>query len=47
MDKTLKLLQALMGAAGDILLSDAITWVQVEENAEKLLAEGHEEENDA
>jgi hypothetical protein len=42
MEKSLKLLNAVMNAIGDVTLSEAITWLEVEENAERLVAEGHE-----
>ncbi|MEQ1644228.1 MAG: hypothetical protein ABL959_12345 [Pyrinomonadaceae bacterium] len=45
MEKGIALLNALMKAAGDITLSEAVTWLEVKENAERLLAEGHEDES--
>jgi hypothetical protein len=33
-----------MGIVGDLTLSEAISWLEVKENAEKLLAEGHGDE---
>lgn len=44
MDKALPILTALLKIAGDLTLSEAITWVEVKENADKLLAEGHDPE---
>lgn len=41
MEKSLAILKALMGVVGDVTLSEAITWLKVKENAERLLAEGH------
>jgi len=41
MDKTIAILHALMKTVGDITLSEAVTWLEVKENAERLLAEGH------
>jgi hypothetical protein len=42
-EKTLETLNTLIGIIGaTATLQDAVDWLQVEENAEKLLAEGHE-----
>lgn len=41
MDKTIAILNALMNAVGDVTLSEAVSWLEVKENAERLLAEGH------
>lgn len=46
MEKTIALLAAVMKLAGDLTLSEAITWLEVEENAERLLKEGHEEDGE-
>lgn len=45
MDKTIAILNALMRAVGDVTLSEAVSWLEVKENAERLLAEGHEDED--
>lgn len=42
MEKTIELIDTLIKLAGDVTLSEAKTWLQVEENAEALKAEGHE-----
>lgn len=42
--KLLETLKALLGLVGDVTLSEAVSWLEVEENAEKLKAEGHEGE---
>ncbi len=42
MDKTLSILKAVMETIGDVTLSEAVTWLEVKENAEQLLADGHE-----
>jgi hypothetical protein len=41
-NKIIQILNALITELGDVTLSEAVTWAQVEENAQKLLAEGHE-----
>lgn len=41
MDKTLAILKALLGTIGDVTLSEAMTWLEVKDNAEHLLKEGH------
>lgn len=38
----LQKLQQLLQVAGNITLSEAVTWLEVKENAEALKAEGHE-----
>lgn len=43
MDKTLEIIKALMGVIGDVTLSQAVSWLEVEENAKRLLAEGHDD----
>ena len=37
------ILQGVMKLAGDVTMSQAITWLQVEENAQALLAEGYDQ----
>ncbi len=41
-----KILRILIDTLGDVTLSEAKTWVDVEENAKNLLLEGHEEKTD-
>lgn len=41
MEKTIAILKAVMQAAGDMTVSEAIAWLEVKENAERLLNEGH------
>ncbi len=36
-------LQLLMTLIGNVTLQDAVTWLEVEANAERLRKEGHEE----
>lgn len=43
MEKTIETLNAIIGIIGaTATLQDAVNWLQVEENAERLLKEGHE-----
>lgn len=43
----LELLNRLIAIIGDaVTLAEAKTWLEVEENAERLRAEGHEEDGD-
>lgn len=45
MEETIKNIKALIGIAGAAMtLGDAVTWLEVEENAERLLAAGHTED---
>lgn len=45
MEKTLEILNALIAALGEAAtLGDAKSWIQVEDNAASLLAEGHEDD---
>ena len=43
MNENLELLRKLISILGNVSLEDAVTWLEVEENAANLLAEGHEE----
>lgn len=44
MNETIELLQKLLAILGNVDLETAVSWVQVEENAARLRAEGHEED---
>jgi hypothetical protein len=39
-------LQQLLNLIGNVTLSEAVTWLEVEENAERLRKEGHEEDGE-
>lgn len=46
MQETLiKYINALIAIIGDVRLSEVVAWLEVKENAESLLAEGHETED--
>jgi hypothetical protein len=42
MEKNIEFLKKLIDVIGNVTLSEAATWLEVEENAERLRAEGHE-----
>lgn len=44
MEEFIAKLKKLIEIAGNITLSEAVTWAEVKENAEALKAEGHDED---
>ena len=45
MNDVINILEQLIDTQGDMSVREAITWLQVEENAQSLRAEGHENDD--